>query len=213
MQLAIFEILELVEKAKTEEEKISLLRKHRSQVLADILQGAFDTRIIWLLPEGPAPYKPSHGMNIENALQYEARKMPYFVANAGKRYELSQNKREIMFIQFLESIHPKDAELMVAVKDKKLPYPSITPELVFSKAYPDMDVRWDKVTNLQVATPEPAKPAAGVITDAPPAKPKRKRKSRAKDPSQLKRKPRKPTTDTTKKPRTRSRKKKSTANT
>lgn len=211
MQLAIFEILELVEKAKTEEEKIDLLRKNRSRVLCDILQGAFDNRIIWLLPEGPAPYKPNRGTHVENALQYEARKMPYFVANAGPQFELSQNKREIMYIQFLESIHPKDAELMVAVKDKKLPYPSITPELVFSKAYPDMDVIWSK--DVQLDLDMNVKAAAGIITEPPPApaKPKRKRKSRAKDPSQLKRKPRKPTTDT--KPRTRSRKKKPIANT
>jgi cell division septation protein DedD len=197
MQFAIYEILEKVEKAKTEEAKIDLLRKNRSRVLVDILQGAFDKRIIWLLPEGPAPYKPNEGVGVEGALYHEARKMPYFVANAGPQYELSQNKREIMFIQFLESIHPEDAELMVAVKDKKLPYPSITPELVFSKAFWDVNVLWDKESNIQ-EIPEKEKPAAGVVTE----KPKRKRSTKRK-PTSTKRKPasrkKKPTTKTTKK--------------
>ena len=185
MQLAIYEILEQVQKAQTEEEKVAILRKHRSRTLVDILMGAFDKRIIWLLPEGPAPFKPNQGMDVEGALYHEARKMPYFVANAGQQYELSQNKREILYIQFLESIHPKDAALMVYVKDKKLPYPSITAELVFGKAFPDVNCLWDKESNIQTATPEAAKPAAGVITETPPivkTKPKRKR-TRAKKPA------------------------------
>lgn len=143
MQLGIYEILEKVDAAPSEEEKIILLRHYRSKTLVDVLMGAFDKRIVWLLPEGPAPYRPSIGQDMEGALYHEARKMPYFVANAGPAFAIDkQAKREIMFVQFLESLHPKDADLMNYVKDKKLPYKTITPELVFGKAFPEIGAAW-----------------------------------------------------------------------
>jgi hypothetical protein len=42
-----------------------------------------------------------------------------------------------MFIDVLQSITPQDAELLVAIKDKKLPYPGLTAETVL-KAFPGL---------------------------------------------------------------------------
>jgi hypothetical protein len=46
-------------------------------------------------------------------------------------------KRETMFIEFLESMDPDDAKLIVSLKDKKSPYKGITKNLIkktFSEA-------------------------------------------------------------------------------
>ena len=54
----------------------------------------------------------------------EAEKLRYFVE--GFYPDLNQNKREMMFIEMLERVDPLDAKLLVAIKDKKMPFPGIT---------------------------------------------------------------------------------------
>lgn len=137
MKLSISEILKLVDAAKTEEEKIALLHKHHSQAIVDILQGVFDDRIKWLLPEGQTPYKPSKEVDIHGALYTEMRRMYLFVE--GGHPTLAQNQRERIWIQLLESVDKDDAAMLNFVKDKKLPYPTITYEL-FRKAYPNISI-------------------------------------------------------------------------
>jgi hypothetical protein len=44
-------------------------------------------------------------------------------------------RREALFIEFLESIDPEDADLINTIKDKKLPYPKLTRELIL-KTFP-----------------------------------------------------------------------------
>ena len=46
-------------------------------------------------------------------------------------------KRERIFIDLLESLHAKEAEVLVLAKDKKLKYKGITGKLV-SDAYPGL---------------------------------------------------------------------------
>jgi hypothetical protein len=55
----------------------------------------------------------------------------------GGNPNLSQLKREQIFIELLESVDPQDAELLVSVKDKKLPYKNINRNLI-EKTYPGL---------------------------------------------------------------------------
>ena len=68
-------------------------------------------------------------------LYQEIRKMYIFTKNR-RSAQIAQFKRENVFIELLESIHPQDAALMCSVKDKKLPYKGITQKLV-QEAFPD----------------------------------------------------------------------------
>jgi len=43
---------------------------------------------------------------------------------------LTQLRREQLFVQMLESLHPKEAEVVIQVKDKKLNYRGLTYKLV-----------------------------------------------------------------------------------
>ena len=54
---------------------------------------------------------------------------------------LSSLRRETMFINILQGLHPREAEILCLVKDKQLEtkYKSITKEIV-SQAYPD--IKW-----------------------------------------------------------------------
>ena len=51
-------------------------------------------------------------------MSYESRKLYHFIKGADN--QISQNKRETMFVQMLEGLHESEAAVLVAAKDKKL---------------------------------------------------------------------------------------------
>lgn len=136
-KLGIGEIIEHACKLKGEDTKIAWLRQNDSQALRDILHLTFDTRVKWALPPGDAPFKKNDALDQEGMLYREARKMHYYLDGAVPG--LNQVKRETMFIQLLEHLAPKDAELMVSVKDKKLPWRGLKPDTIL-KAFPNLFV-------------------------------------------------------------------------
>jgi hypothetical protein len=116
--LAIAEILDLVKESKDVRTKVSLLRQYDSETLRYILELAFHPNVGWWLPEGAPPYKPCEVLDTEGRLYQEARTLPLYLY--GNRPDLKQHQRENLFIGLLESLHPKDASLLIAVKDKKV---------------------------------------------------------------------------------------------
>jgi hypothetical protein len=124
MQVSVAEFLEKVGKLKKTQEKIDALKYNDSAVLRIVLQAAFDPKVEFLLPEGEPPYKPNDLVDLEHVLVRESRMIQYFVK--GFHDDLPQNKREQMFVSLLENVDPKDAKLLCAIKDKKLPFKGIT---------------------------------------------------------------------------------------
>jgi hypothetical protein len=134
MRVGVAEFLEKVSKLKKKEDKVEALRSNDSYVIRTILQGAFDPRIKWLIPEGTPPFKVNQLVDQENVLIKEARKLVYFVDGGGNN--LKPLKRETMFIEFLESLAPADAIMICAIKEKKLPWKGITVDII-NEAYPN----------------------------------------------------------------------------
>lgn len=130
------EILEEVSKIKKKEERIEELRKHGdNRALLQLLQYTFDPRIKWLLPEGIPPFKKNEYIDQEANLYSEMRRLYLFVE--GGNPNLAPMKREMLFIGLLETIHPADAMVLCAAKEKKLPYKTITAEIV-NEAFPGL---------------------------------------------------------------------------
>lgn len=123
-------IFKEISKTKSRKEKIEILRYHRENpVLISMLKLLFDEQITWALPEGSPPYKKQDDLlENDNGLYREWRKLYIFV-NTSKKPEMSNTKREMLFIEMLESMLPEEAELVIAVKDKKAPK-SVTRKLV-----------------------------------------------------------------------------------
>ncbi len=136
MSLGIFEILAAADKEPTKDDKIKVLRDHVCQSLIDVLIGAYDDRVKWLLPPGNVPFKPAASSGAESMLHSQTRTF-YLYVEGGGNDNLTQLRREVLFIQLLESVDPRDAVLMSHVKDKKLPYGSLTRELI-DEAFPKM---------------------------------------------------------------------------
>lgn len=135
MRLGIFQILEQASSTKGTEEKINVLRQNASPALQQILKYAFDPTIVWDLPEGAPPYKPCVYPAQEMRLFAEARRLYLFLK--GGNPNLTKLKREALYIELLESIHPEDAKLLVEIKDKKIPYKGVTLKLV-KEAFPGL---------------------------------------------------------------------------
>jgi hypothetical protein len=135
MRIGIAEFLEKVSKLKKREEKIAALKYNDSFQIRTILQGVFDPRIVWVLPEGTPPYTPSALVDQENVLINDCRKLIYFIE--GGSPNLKQARRETMFIEMLEAVAPADARLLCSIKEKKLPFKGITADIV-QEAFPDL---------------------------------------------------------------------------
>jgi len=135
MKKSIYNILKECSEPRSLKERVAKLQQNGVPVVCHILRYAFDPKIKFLLPEGSPPYKPNQYVDQEGILYSEARKLYLFVE--GGNSNLSNFKREMLFIQFIEGIDKNDAELICAVKDKRLPFKSITADVV-KQAFPNL---------------------------------------------------------------------------
>jgi hypothetical protein len=117
MVIGMAEFLEKVGKLKKTQEKIDALKANDSFQLRVILQSGYDPNVKWALPPGIPPYKPNDLVDQEHVLLKECEKLTYYIQ--GFHENLAQLKRETMFVQLLENVAPKDAELLCTLKDKK----------------------------------------------------------------------------------------------
>jgi len=134
-QMFVHEELEEVSKASKKADKITLLKKHESPALRDILKGTYDDAIVWNLPGGRPPYEPAEEHNPPSNLKRQNIQFKYFVKN-GPGKDMIQLKRETMFIRLIESIHPKDAELVLNMINKS-PIKGVSKALV-QEAFPGL---------------------------------------------------------------------------
>jgi hypothetical protein len=97
-----------------------------------ILKGAFDPKIEWDLPPGIPPFirnEAPEGTQ-HTWLDNEAKRLYNFVK--GGNNELNKIKKETLFIQILEGLHHKDADVLIDVKNGTLnkTYKGLTSDMV-----------------------------------------------------------------------------------
>ena len=116
------------------EEPKKLVAYRDSAALRILFEYAFDPAKKFILPEGDPPYKPDAapiGMSPANIYQ-ELKKFYVFC-----RKDLTPIRRETLFIQLLENVHPSEAKLLLAVKAQTLSklYPKITHKAVYDAGF------------------------------------------------------------------------------
>ena len=135
MKLGLAEILKKASDFEKKQEKIEWLHRNDSPALRAILKYAYDPKVKFILPDGAPPYKQNQLPDLQSVLYSELRKLYLFIE--GGNPNLKQTRREYLFIQLLENLDKEDAELIVAVKDKKIPYKGITKKFV-EEVYPGL---------------------------------------------------------------------------
>jgi len=163
----IFEILDLVSKQRSKAKKVEVLQKYNHDALRMLLIWNFDESIQSALPDGVVPYsgyaeQTTQSGNLSTKITEEARRMyetgsfsigtsdksakstlrkeckHFYHFIKGGNNALSSIRRETMFINLLEGLHPLEAEILCLVKDKKLEDKyKVTKELV-SEAFPQI---------------------------------------------------------------------------
>ena len=139
MQLLLHEVLQKVSNAKTKAEKIKLLQEYNTPALRQILIANFDESIISMLPEGDVPYAKNDAPEgtEHTKLLHEYRKLYLFFKGGAT---ISQNRREMLFLQLLEGLHKGEAEVLCLMKDRQIGKRwKITKQCV-EEAYPQ--IKW-----------------------------------------------------------------------
>ena len=160
-----FEVLNVVCKQRTTAKKVEALKKYEHASLKALFIWNFDDTVISMLPPGEVPYsslkdeqntsgtlstridQQSSSMRFNNTvnanqgfttLRREYTKLYNFIR--GGNDQLNGLRRETMFIQILEGLHPLDAEILCLVKDKLLQTKYKLTKQTISDAYPD--IQW-----------------------------------------------------------------------
>ena len=127
------EIATKVNNAKDKPRKLKVLKDHESVPLRQILKGAFDPKIEWLLPKGDdIPFNKNDApIGTEHTILSQEAKRLYLFTKGGDN-TLSQNKRETLFIQMLEGLTGEEADFLITVVNKKInnKYKGFTANLV-----------------------------------------------------------------------------------
>ena len=135
----IHEIFDLASEQRTKAKRVEILKEYRDDSVTAVLIWNFDERVQSAVPDGQVPFEPNDvpvGTD-HTSLRREWKTLYHFIK--GGNPSLSGLRRESMFIQLLEGLHPKEAEIICLVKDKNLKseYPKITLDVV-KEAYPDI---------------------------------------------------------------------------
>ena len=133
------EVLQKVSNAKTKKEKIKLLQELNTPALRMLFIINFDDSVVSLLPPGDVPYTPNEAPagTEHTVLEKEARILHHFFKGGSN---VSQAKRESMFIQMLEGLSSGEAEALVLAKDKKIGKRWKITKAAVSEAFPS--IQW-----------------------------------------------------------------------
>ena len=152
-------IVAKIEAQTTKERQVDFLKLHSSYALKAVLGYGMDPGVKWLLPAGDPPYRPLfEAADQEGRFYVECKKLIYFVDSPEGR-EVKPLKREQLFIQVLESVDPRDAKLLLRMKNRQI---KIMPEAI-AEAFPNLWEAWGR----QVATPVEAPPPIVYVQEEP----------------------------------------------
>ena len=137
MRFLMHEVLQKVSNAKTKKEKIKLLQEMNSNALRMLLIINFDDSVVSMLPPGNVPYTPNDAPEgtEHTMLEKEARLLHHFFKGGSN---VSQVKRENMFVQMLEGLNAGEAEALILAKDKKIGKRWKITKACVSEAYPSI---------------------------------------------------------------------------
>jgi hypothetical protein len=142
----VFEILELASKQRSNAKKVEVLKTYEHESLKAVFIWNFDETVVSLIPDGEVPYANADEQSVySGTLSDNLRKEAYGGESAtgqdldgrgktslrkewqnlyhyvkGGNDSLTSIRREMMFINLLQGLHPKEAEVLILTKDKKL---------------------------------------------------------------------------------------------
>lgn len=136
----IYEIFDEFELAKTKPARMDIIGKNLSATLTKVLELTFHPQYQWKVKELPENYKiPSDmlpGITYEN-LNTQLRRLYMFLEGDDTAEKLTDKRRNELLLQILESIEPREAEIILGIFQKDQGVKGLTYSFV-KEAFPDM---------------------------------------------------------------------------
>ena len=162
----LFDVLELASNQITKEKKVEVLKDYEHNALKAIFIWNFDETVVSVVPEGEVPYgdiedqsvysgslsenldketkggESATGQDLDGrgktSLRREWQNLYHYIK--GGNDSLNKTRREMMFINLLRGLHPKESQVLCLVKDKVLQTKYKITKDVVETAYPD--IQW-----------------------------------------------------------------------
>lgn len=136
----LYEIFDEFETAKNKKERMQIIGQNLSQALVDVLKFTYHPQFKWKVKELPDNYKiPTDMMPglTYDSLSAQLRKMYMFLEGNQTAETLSATRSKELLVQMLESIEPREAEIILGIFQKDLGVKGLDYKFV-KEAFPDM---------------------------------------------------------------------------
>jgi hypothetical protein len=117
----IYEVFDEFELATTKKERMAVIEKNLSKTLVDVLQLTYHPDFEWLIHEMPEGYKiPTDTLPglTRTQLSVEMRRLYLFKKGEPTAEQLTPNKRTQLLLLLLESLDPREAEVVIGIFQK-----------------------------------------------------------------------------------------------
>ena len=136
----IYEVFDEFEEAKNKKERMDVIGKNLSPTLVKILELAYHPQYQWKVKELPENYKIPNdilpGITYDS-LNAQLRKLYMFRIGDETAEKLTERKRTELLTQMLESIEPREAEIILGIFQKDLGVKGLDYKFV-KEAFPDL---------------------------------------------------------------------------
>jgi len=135
----LYEIFDEFEVAPTKKEKMAVIEKNLSKTLVQVLELTYHPQYEWLIREMPEEYKiPDTLPGISRCqLSTEIRKLYLFRKGDPTAEKLSEEKRKQLLLQLIESLEPREAEVVIGILNKNLGVKGLTYKFI-KEAFPQL---------------------------------------------------------------------------
>jgi len=136
----LYELFDEFEKAKNKKERMDIIGNNLSQPLVTVLKLAYHPAFQWKVKELPENYKIPTDMLpgiTYDSLNAQLRKLYMFRVGDPTAENLTERKRTELLTQMLESIEPREAEVILGILQKDLGVKGLDYKFV-KEAFPDL---------------------------------------------------------------------------
>lgn len=137
---SLYEIFDEFERCNSKKERMEVIGKNLSKTLVDVLQLTFHPQFEWKIKELPEKYKvPSDvlpGITYDS-LNSQLRRLYLFRVGDPTAEKITDRRREELLIQMLESLEPRESEVLLGIFQKDLGVKNLDYKFV-KEAFPNL---------------------------------------------------------------------------
>jgi hypothetical protein len=136
----LYEVFDEFEMCKNKKERMEVIGRNLSQLLVDVLKLTYHPNYNWKIKELPDTYKiPTDVLPgiTHDTLNRQLRRLYMFQSGHPTAERLTEGRRKELLVQILESLEPREAEIILGIFNKDLGVNGLDYKFV-KEAFPKM---------------------------------------------------------------------------